>query len=60
VAIESLAGRPLGMTVRVRPDLLGGVRLRIGGHVWDATISGPLEELKSSTTGDSATEGRAP
>jgi F-type H+-transporting ATPase subunit b len=60
VAIESLAGRPLGMTVRVRPDLLGGVRLRIGGHVWDASISGPLEELESSTTGGSATEGRAP
>jgi F0F1-type ATP synthase delta subunit len=50
----------MGMTVRVRPDLLGGVRLRIGGHVWDASISGPFEELESTTTGGSATEGCAP
>src|SRR5262245_39663445 len=41
-AIESLAGRRLHVSVQVRPDLLGGVRLRIGGHVWDASIAGPL------------------
>jgi F-type H+-transporting ATPase subunit b len=50
-AVESLAGRPLGVSVRVRPDLLGGVRLRIGGHVWDASLAGPLEELESGATG---------
>lgn len=44
-AIESLAGRPMDVAIRVRPDLLGGVRIRIGGHVWDASLSGPLGEL---------------
>jgi F-type H+-transporting ATPase subunit b len=60
VAIKSLAGRPLDITVRVRPVLLGGVRLRIGGHVWDASIAGPLEELESSAKGGAATGGNAP
>jgi F-type H+-transporting ATPase subunit b len=48
-AIESLAGRPLGVSVQVRPDLLGGVRLRIGGHVWDASMAGRLEEIERTT-----------
>jgi F-type H+-transporting ATPase subunit b len=50
-AIESLAGRPLGIAVQVRPDLLGGVRLRIGGHVWDASMAGRLEELETASAG---------
>ena len=58
-AIESLAGRPLGVSVETRPDLLGGVRLRIGGHVWDASLAGPLEDLRSSAAG-AGTGGRAP
>jgi F-type H+-transporting ATPase subunit b len=58
-AIESLAGRRLDMSVQVRPHLLGGVRLRIGGHVWDASIAGPLEELESSAKSGPATEGMA-
>ena len=58
-AIESLAGRRLDVSVEVRPDLLGGVRLRIGGHLWDASIAGPLEELDSSAKSGAATEGMA-
>lgn len=50
-AIELLAGRPLAFSVRVRPELLGGVRLRIGGHVWDASMAGRLEELESGAPG---------
>jgi F-type H+-transporting ATPase subunit b len=45
-AIEFLAGRPLDVSVHVRPDLLGGVRLQIGGHVWDASMAGQLRELQ--------------
>ena len=41
--IESLAGRKLDVTVQARPALLGGLRLRIGGHVWDASLAGGLE-----------------
>jgi F-type H+-transporting ATPase subunit delta len=59
-AIESLAGRPLGISVQVRPDLLGGVRLRIGGHVWDASMAGRLEELETSAAGGASKEASAP
>jgi len=48
-AIESLAGRPLSVSVQVRQELVGGVRLRIGGHVWDASMAGRLEELESAS-----------
>jgi F-type H+-transporting ATPase subunit b len=58
-AIESLAGRPLGVSVQVRPDLLGGVRLRIGGHVWDASMAGRLEELDVASAGIASTGGTA-
>jgi F-type H+-transporting ATPase subunit b len=48
-SIASLAGRPLSVSVQVRPDLLAGVRLRIGGHVWDASMAGRLEELEAAS-----------
>ena len=47
-AVESLAGRPVNLSVRVQPDLLGGVRLRFGGHVWDASLADGLQEVKSA------------
>jgi F-type H+-transporting ATPase subunit b len=50
-AIDALAGRPIPLSVQVRPALLGGVRLRIGGHVWDASLAGRLEELEASAGG---------
>jgi hypothetical protein len=31
--------------VRVRPELLGGVRLIIGGEVWDASLRGRLQNM---------------
>jgi F-type H+-transporting ATPase subunit b len=59
-AIESLAGRPMGLSVQVRPDLLGGVRLRIGGHVWDASMAGRLEELETIAAGGASKGVAAP
>jgi F-type H+-transporting ATPase subunit b len=56
-AVESLAGRRLDVSIRHRPDLLGGLRLRIGGHVWDASLAGPLEDLASSAKAGAAAEG---
>jgi F-type H+-transporting ATPase subunit b len=41
-AVATVLGRPVTPAVQVRPELLGGVRLRLGGHVWDATLSGQL------------------
>ncbi len=50
-AVEMVAGRPLAVSVQVRPELLGGVRLRIGGHVWDASMAGCLEDIRPDQTG---------
>ncbi|MGP0069374.1 MAG: F0F1 ATP synthase subunit delta [Isosphaeraceae bacterium] len=58
-ATESLAGRPLGVSVQVEPALLGGVRLRIGGQVWDTSMVGRLEELEAASSGGASTGGKA-
>jgi F-type H+-transporting ATPase subunit b len=42
--VASVAGRELTLNVQCNPALIGGVRLRIGGHLWDASIAGQLEE----------------
>jgi F-type H+-transporting ATPase subunit b len=44
-AIAALSGRRGPITYRTSEDLLGGVRLRLAGTVWDATLAGQLESL---------------
>jgi F-type H+-transporting ATPase subunit b len=44
-AVSALVGQPVALAVRDRPALLGGVRLRVGGHVWDASVAGQLEAV---------------
>jgi F-type H+-transporting ATPase subunit b len=41
--VEAILGRPVPLTAQPRPDLLGGARLRVGGHVWDASLAGQLD-----------------
>jgi F-type H+-transporting ATPase subunit b len=41
-AVGTVLGRPVAPAVQVRPELLGGVRLRLGGQVWDASLAGQL------------------
>jgi F-type H+-transporting ATPase subunit b len=41
-AVGIVLGRPVTPAVQVRPELLGGVRLRLGGQVWDASLAGQL------------------
>jgi F-type H+-transporting ATPase subunit b len=53
-ALESLAGRAVKLSVLTQPALLCGVRLRVGGHVWDASLAGALEEARSITQGGTA------
>lgn len=36
------------VTFRVDPAILGGLKIRIGGKVYDATVSGQLETLRQS------------
>jgi len=47
--LESLAGRRVSLTVETRADLLSGVRLRFGGHVWDASLTGGLGDIESAS-----------
>lgn len=53
-AASALVGRPAELTVRQRPELLGGARLRLGGHVWDATLEGQLRPPADETEGGGA------
>jgi F-type H+-transporting ATPase subunit b len=42
-AVARLLGQPVELAVQSRPELLGGARLRLGGHVWDASLAGQLD-----------------
>jgi len=43
-AVTAAVGGPAPLAVRTRPALLGGGRLRVGGHVWDVSLAGQLSE----------------
>jgi F-type H+-transporting ATPase subunit b len=44
--VTRVAGKVLTLDVRNNPALISGARLRIGGHLWDASIAGQLEEAR--------------
>ena len=46
-AVATLLGRKVDLTVEAKPALLAGARLRIGGHVWDASLAAQLEAIPS-------------
>ena len=46
-ALESRTGKKIELTVKVEPDLLGGIRLDMGGVQLDGTVRHRLEALKS-------------
>jgi F-type H+-transporting ATPase subunit b len=47
-AISRLVGREVKLDIRDNSALISGVRLHIDGHVWDASIAGQLEEVRSA------------
>jgi F-type H+-transporting ATPase subunit b len=47
-AVAGIADKPIPLTVKVRPELLDGVRLRVGGQVWDSSLSAPLQEASQA------------
>jgi F-type H+-transporting ATPase subunit b len=49
-----LVGQPLTLATANVPGLLAGVRLRLGGHIWDASLAGQLD---TPVTGDRRTAG---
>ena len=46
-ALEKRTGRSIEMEVRVDPDLIGGLRARVGTYVLDGTIRSELDRLKA-------------
>ncbi len=41
-------GRPLTLDFSVSPELLGGIRVKVGSDVWDGSVKARLEALKAS------------
>ncbi len=54
LAVNAIVGQVVKLTVRAQPALLAGARLRIGGHVWDASLAGQFEALRSNGMGGPA------
>ena len=44
-ALRQKHGASLTHEFRVRPELVGGVRVQVGSEVWDASVRGRLEAL---------------
>jgi F-type H+-transporting ATPase subunit delta len=44
--IEEKTGRRIELTSRVDPDIIGGLVLRVGNKVLDASVSGRLQRLR--------------
>jgi F-type H+-transporting ATPase subunit delta len=41
-------GSDLTMEYRVTPDLIGGLRVRVGNDVWDGTVKGRLDRFANA------------
>ncbi len=41
-------GRTLNLEFQTRPELLGGIRIKVGSDVWDGSVKARLEGLASS------------
>lgn len=41
-------GRPLSLEFQTQPELLGGIRVKVGSDVWDGTVKARLENLRIS------------
>jgi F-type H+-transporting ATPase subunit delta len=44
---RELTGRHVHLTAAIRPELLGGVQLRIGNTLYDASLATALDELRT-------------
>ena len=44
--IEERTGRRIELTSRVDPEIIGGLVLRVGNKVLDASVSGRLQRLR--------------
>ncbi|MCV2394084.1 F0F1 ATP synthase subunit delta [Actinotalea sp. M2MS4P-6] len=49
--LEKTYGRPVRLAVAVDPQVLGGVRVKIGAQVVDATVEGRLDDVRRKLAG---------
>jgi F-type H+-transporting ATPase subunit delta len=52
-ALKATAGGELELTTKVDPDVLGGLRVKMGGRTYDGTVRGRLAALRRSLAGGS-------
>jgi F-type H+-transporting ATPase subunit delta len=52
--IGESAGRKVELTTRVEPDILGGIVVRVGNSILDASIRNRLEQLRKQVASGSA------
>lgn len=45
-AVAGLVGQQVKIKFALNPALISGVCLRLGGHVWDASLGGSLDEVR--------------
>lgn len=50
-ALQRTYGRPIRLNVDVDPEVVGGVRVQVGGEVLDGTIAGRLHEARRRLAG---------
>ena len=46
--LDKKYGRDLTLAFTVKPELLGGIRVKVGSDVWDGSVKARLENLKNS------------
>jgi len=46
-SLNAKYGRELSLEFILKPELLGGVRVRVGSDVWDGSVKARLENLKA-------------
>ncbi len=46
-SLNSKYGRSLALEFSLNPELLGGIRVRVGSDVWDGSVKARLENLKA-------------
>jgi hypothetical protein len=51
-AVRELLGHECEVKFEVKTTLVGGALLRIGGHVWDATVAAQLEAARTAAGGE--------
>ncbi len=49
-ALETRFARKLNVTVKLEPDLIGGIRVVVGDEVFDASVKAHLEQMKVALT----------